>query len=228
MPIKMAIFSASVDRLRQAEKEFADLSLEAKLDLETSLFWKVPKLLANLDGFDIAAIYESDFFKMMPELTAYAESKGRSLGSVDNRGPKPGSGEPICLCDFTIPVNKKDFMETVSRLPARGSTLDIPIPKGRKIENVSNIVFFENTDRRIQILTSFESYITSLTMRQAHELTAGYPFVSPYVSYLVNLAWVERIAGRDVLLRNKGRIPLSQKRAAGFKRAYRDYLSTSR
>jgi len=62
-------------------------------------------------------------------------------------------------------------------------------------------------------------------MKDAKVLLSTYPFESPYVSYIVNLGWVESIKGRDVILKNRDIIPLSQKKASQFKQQFRDYLS---
>jgi DNA-binding LytR/AlgR family response regulator len=65
-------------------------------------------------------------------------------------------------------------------------------------------------------------------MENVRGLTAPHPFASPYVSYMVNLEWVERITARDVILKNRDTLPLSQKKAAQFKNTYREYMSILR
>jgi len=101
----------------------------------------------------------------------------------------------------------------------------IPLLKGQRSELVSDIIYFENRSRKVYVKTSESSYPTNLRMKQAKELTVALPFLSPYVGYLVNLHWVEQIGSRDIILKNKDTIPLSQKRASAFRKAYRDFYN---
>jgi hypothetical protein len=215
MPIQLALYGTSGDILKQAKNDFMKLSREAKLDLRITLFVRLSDFTRDLRRFDIAAIHENVFFTVLPELTALFKSDGfqSDIDSV------------VVVGKFTTPVNLKEFMTMVEKMPQQDIALDIPITKGCKTENVSNIIYFENICRRIHIKTAFESYLTTLTMKETQELTAAYSFASPYVSYLVNLKWVERIAERDVIMKNKDIIPLSQKKAALFKQTYREYMS---
>ena len=214
MHVKMALYGTSIDILRQAKKELAILSLEAKIDLRITLIARYSDLISDMRNYEIIAIHEDDFQKLLPEIPLFAK-----------QAAEPSPQLTTMFCSFELPVELKYFMTLFDMLPKRDSAINIPVAKGMKVEKIDSIFYFENANRRVHVKTIFESYTTVLTMREACALTAPYPFASPYVSFLLNLGQVEKIAGRDVTLRNKDIIPLSQKKAAEFKRAYREHIS---
>jgi len=215
MPIKIAIYGSCADVLKQAKKEFASISQKEKLDLGITLYVGFDGFVRDLRSFDIALIHESDFYSELPKV----------MTMFQNESFQANINSTVVVSMFTLPVKLKDFMQIVEKMPTQERVLDIPIPKGYKTESVRNIIYFENTNRRIYIKTAFESYLTSLTMKEVHEITSAHSFASPYVSYVVNMDWVEKISGRDVILKNQEIIPLSQKKAAVFKQAYRNFMS---
>lgn len=103
--------------------------------------------------------------------------------------------------------------------------INIPLRNGNKKLNISEIVFFENIDRKIFIKTNDDYFQTQLTLKQAGGLVEKYNFDSPYVSFIVNLDYIELIKGSDILLKNKQILPLSQKKSKKFKQRYKQYLS---
>jgi hypothetical protein len=215
MPIKLALYGSSADVLRQAKKEFSKISQKEKLDLGIVLYVNLDHFIRDLRGYDIALVHENDFYSEVPVIMAMLRnvSFDESINST------------VVISMFALPVDIKIFMQTVGKIPKQEATLDIPIPKGCKTENVRNIIYFENVNRRVFVKTAFESYPTSLTMKDVHKITSAFSFASPYVSYAVNLDWVEKISGRDVILKNQETIPLSQKKATQFKQAYRGFMS---
>jgi DNA-binding LytR/AlgR family response regulator len=172
--------------------------------------------MREMRQYNIVAIHEKEFLALLPEITAF----------LQNETTSNGFSSTVVIGMFKLPINPRDILMMIEKMPKQGGTLDIPIVKGCKTESISDIVYFENKNRRVNIITTLESYPTTLSMKTARELTAAHPFSSPYVSYLVNLQWVEQIAGRDVVMKNRDIIPLSQKRAARFRQDYRDYMST--
>ncbi|MCL2362406.1 MAG: LytTR family transcriptional regulator DNA-binding domain-containing protein [Defluviitaleaceae bacterium] len=216
MKIKLALCSASKDILRQARKEFSALAIETGLELEMAFFANANDLVDAFCEFDIACVHEVDFISAMPVLTAVVK---------DRSDPGMPATHKLVIGMFSIPVKPAEFMMLIAQLRHFSTTIDIPISKGRKTEIAADIIYFENINRRIHIKTAAETYPTNLTLKTARDLTVAHPFASPYVSYLVNLAWVESIASKDVVLKNKETIPLSQKKAADFRRLYGEYLS---
>ena len=215
MPIKLALYGSSADVLKQAKKEFANISQKEKLDLRITLYVDFDGFIRDLRSFDMALIHENDFYSQMPKI----------MTMFQNESFQANINSTVVIGMFTLPVNLKGFIQIVEKMPKQELTLDIPIPKGYKTENIRNIIYFENKNRRIHVKTAFESYPTSLTKKSVRELTLAHSFASPYVSYVVNMEWVEKTSGRDVILKNREVIPLSQKKAAVFKQAYRDFMS---
>ena len=215
MPIKLALYAASADVLKQAKKEFMKVSHIEKLDLGITLYVGFDGFIRDLRSFDIAVIHEEDFYSELPKI----------MTMLQNKSFQANINSTVVVGMFTLPVNLKNFMQIIEKMPKQEASLNIPITKGYKAENIRNIIYFENENRRIHVKTAFESYPTSLTMKGVHELTSTYSFASPYVSYVVNLGWVEKTSVRDVILKNQEIIPLSQKKAAQFKQAYRSYMS---
>lgn len=215
MPIDLALFGTSIAILKQASDEFSKLSHENKLDLRIVCFSRIDDFIGCICNYDIAAIYENDFSAALPKLTSV----------LINQSP---SGSTVVIGMFKIPVSLKDLMVLIGKIPSHDNALDIPISNGRKNENIKDILYFENRNRRVYVKTAYDCYPTKMSMENVRELTAPYSFASPYVSYTVNLGWVEQISGRDILLKNREIIPLSQKKAAQFKNLFRDYLSKLR
>jgi hypothetical protein len=218
MSINAALYSTSADAVRQASKELSGLSHDAKLDLHITPYTKITDVMRDMKRFHIVAVHDKDFYAVIPEITAFFQKEQTNNPAVPM--------VTVVIGMFTLPINLREFLVMIDNLPKQGNAIEIPVVKGRKTESVGNIVYFENKNRRVNIKTIIETYPTTLSMKAAYELTAAHLFSSPYVSYLVNLQWVERIAGRDVIMKNKDVIPLSQKRAARFRREYRTYMST--
>ena len=123
--------------------------------------------------------------------------------------------------EYSAPIGEPCFKKWFEHIPVQKIT--IPLPKGRKTEPVDNIAYFESKSRKVYVKTHDDYCLTSLCLKQATELTAAFEFMPPYVGYLVNLSWVEQIGARDIILKNKEVLPLSQKRASAFRKAYREF-----
>ena len=123
--------------------------------------------------------------------------------------------------EYSAPIGEPCFKKWLKHMPVQKIT--IPLPKGHKTELVDNIAYFESKSRKVYVKTHDDYYPASFSMKQAGELTEAFGFLPPYVGYLVNLSWVEQIGTRDIILKNKEVIPLSQKRASAFRKAYRDF-----
>jgi len=133
--------------------------------------------------------------------------------------------QPLLAVGYEMPVKETCFKSWVRQMPS--DNVILPIVNGQKTEPVCDIVYFENNNRKVFVKTPHERYQTILPMKMILETIQPYAFVSPYVGFAVNLEWIESIGRRDVLLKNKEIIPLSQKRAALVRKAYRDFFKTA-
>ena len=215
MPITVALCGTSENALKQAEDVFIQFSHEAGIDLHVKTHTDFSCLLQDLTKYEIIAIDEDALYSTTPDIPSLIKSVRHKYSNDSN----------VTIYILKFPIGLKQIMRMIDSIPKQDTILNIPIDKGCKTERISSIIYFENKNRRVHIKTSFESYPTDMTMKEVQELTASHSFASPYVSFLVNLEWVEQVKGRDVILKNKEIIPLSQKRAAHFKQIFRAHLS---
>ena len=216
MMVTLALCGTSKTALIRVENDFIQFSQEIGIELHTEIYTNFSCLNQDLRKFDIVVIEEDTFYSKLADITSLIESK-------KHRYDDPEVSIIIQITRF--PMRLREFVEMVSKLPKRDDTLNIPIAKGFKTEYVNNVIFFENKDRRIHIKTVNGLYQTDMSMKETLELMRPYPFASPYVSFLVNLDWVEQIKGRDVVLKSGGIVPLSQKKAAIFRQVFRVHMS---
>lgn len=89
------------------------------------------------------------------------------------------------------------------------------------------ILYFEYLNRKIYMYTKDMCYTLNgkiSTLEKELELDG---FYSPHKSFLVNMLAIYSIKGNDIYLSNQKTIPLSQKKAAAFKRQLNIYLSNT-
>jgi len=185
-------------------------------------------LLADKLNHQVQITYCGDDFESLP-----AHSPKSHILVVENEVIKTTAAKVLPMLDtlsitmaaYRLPIGESCFKSWIKLISCECIT--IPLVKGRKIELISDIAYFENKDRRINVRTADNYYATSLTMKQASELVVDHTFFSPYVGFLVNLAWVERISSRDIILNNQENIPLSQKRAATFRKQYLNFCKSN-
>ena len=106
-----------------------------------------------------------------------------------------------------------------------GEELAIPVHNGMKHEKISEIVYFEYSNRKVYVKTATNYYETKLKMIDVRGNVKNLDFEVPYASFVVNLFWVECIKGKDIVMKNGDLIPLSQKKAHTFKKAFKAFLS---
>jgi len=179
---------------------------------------------------EVAAIADSDDIPMhLPQCNILAiEDKVMDTGAssifTTLRSSVTPEHQDFSVIIYASPIGEPCFKKWLESLPPKG--ISIPLLRGRKTELVNSIAYFENKSRRVFVKTDESYYPTNLCMKQAEELVVALPFLSPYVGYLVNLGWVEQIGSRDIILKNGDTLPLSQKRASAFRKAYRDFCKS--
>ena len=90
-----------------------------------------------------------------------------------------------------------------------------------------DIYYFEYSARKIKIVTQTEEYYSAAyTLKELIKKFEQYGFLSPHKSFLVNLFHVKLIKGCEIIMDDASDtiIPLSQKRAACFKKEFNGYL----
>ena len=166
--------------------------------------------------WDMLLIENSVFYRVLPQIQAM----------MDSADPRKTIGQKIIITNFIAPITQKQVDAWFDSLGGC-ACVNIPTAAGFRAERIQDILYFENRDRKVYVKTPAGFYKSSLSLQAAAKLTAGDAFASPYVSFLVNLRWVEAVKGRDVTLKNGETLPLSQKKAAAFRRRYRACMSES-
>lgn len=90
-----------------------------------------------------------------------------------------------------------------------------------------DIYYFEYSSRRVIIHTTQGNYSASYSLKELYEKFNKYNFESPHKSFIVNLLYVKRIKGFDILLENGDIVPLAQKKAVEFKIRFNDFLQST-
>lgn len=93
--------------------------------------------------------------------------------------------------------------------------------------DIEDIYYFEYSSRQAIIHTTRENYSASYSLKELYEKFNKYNFESPHKSFIVNMLYVKRIKGFDILLENGDIVPLAQKRAVVFKNRFNDFLQST-
>lgn len=216
--MNIAICSEDRDELTVAENMIA--KIEEKQGLKVNIifagYWK--DLLLRDDLWTLSAVFISgnDWEEALPKIQmALLESDRDHPTEKDSK---------VVLSYLHHPLQEKYFTKILKMASGR-EAVSIPTKDGARSIPVRSLIYFENVGRKIVARTIREDIITKLTMTQAKRLLHQYDFfVCPYVSFLINLNYIKEICSREILMKNNRRIPLSEKRAANFKRLYRRFL----
>ncbi len=83
-----------------------------------------------------------------------------------------------------------------------------------------NILFIETKDRKIEIHTLKESFLSNETLSELEERLNSDMFFKPHNSFIVNLEHVKTHTNKDITLVSGQTIPLSRLRGNAFKKAF--------
>lgn len=92
---------------------------------------------------------------------------------------------------------------------------------------IEDIYYFEYSSRRVIIHTAKGNYNAAYSLKELYEKFSKNNFESPHKSFIVNLLYVKRIKGFDILLENGDIVPSAQKRAVEFKNKFNDFLQST-
>lgn len=215
--LNIAICAEDRETLSAAEGRIAGVAERSGIKTRFVLLDRWRELLSRPDLCTFAVIFISGglWDEAMPEVQ-------KALIEADRTHP---INKKIVLCRVKDSTLEKDGLRAM-RLAATRAVVKIPTKDGDRSVPVRDLVYFENVGRRAVARTLRGDFVTKLTMARAKQLMLGYDFfVCPYVSFLVNLNYVKEISSRDVLLKNGTRLPLSEKRASGFRKIYRRFLA---
>lgn len=215
--MNIAICAEDREVLSAAENRIGDVAGQYGIKTRFVLLERWRDLLSRPDlcTFSIVFISKEFWDEAMPEVQ-------KALIEENHRHP---SNRKVVLCLLKEPTLEKDCLKALKIAAAR-ATVKVPTKDGDRSVSVRDLIYFENAGRRAVARTLRGDIETKLTMAQAKQLMRRYDFfVCPYVSFLVNLNYVKEISSREVLLNNGAKVPLSEKRASGFRKIYRRFLA---
>lgn len=204
------------------EKEFAKVNekiqaIQMELPKINFCFFKeTEELLGNIMNLDIIAIenklFNKEFIRIQSHIYSTEEFKGK-----DKR---------IVLTNIPSSLSTETVNKWTNELSLTEQQIKIPIKGGVKDEEIKSIIYFEYSDRKVYVKTNQTYYETRYSLTEVNENFHHLDFESPYVSYVVNLNWVEKVISKDIVMKNGDVIPLSQKKAHNFRKKFKEYLST--
>ncbi len=129
------------------------------------------------------------------------------------------------------PVNElelhKQFDEAIAyHFQLEESEIEFQTIQGIIRKKPSEILYFEYQNRFVSTVTTKDSFLLKKRITDISLEMEGYHFAIPHKSFVVNLYHVKGIRGNDIILSSDQTIPLSQKKAAQFRKQLNCYLSS--
>lgn len=86
------------------------------------------------------------------------------------------------------------------------------------------LIFIEYHLRSIKLITTQSIYFAKEKIGECGERLKPYGFIMTHKSFIVNLLWIQKIQGYDLILKNGEVIPIAQKRGILVRREWNQYL----
>lgn len=96
---------------------------------------------------------------------------------------------------------------------------------GRHTFDISSIYYIEYNRRVVKIISTDGVYEIYMALKKVADIVSSYDFASPHQCFLVNLYHVQNIIKDEIIMINDDHIPLSQKKAADFKKVHNKFIS---
>lgn len=202
------IFNATANIIRNAQTYLCHLNICHYDHLET--------LLQDILTIDVIAIDQQWFHQYVHSIQTILMERSKNVSSL----------KKMIITSLKPSFDERMVDQWLSALDVKKETITVPIKNGVRYEMLEDILYFEYVDRKVYIKTKSDCYETRLKLREVKELLKHANFISPYVSFIINLLWVECMQSKDIKMKNGDLIPLSQKRAHDFRKTWKDYLST--
>lgn len=131
---------------------------------------------------------------------------------------------------LTKPVKEEQLSEIINFLIERESEqkkLMLKDGEDMVFVPVGDIIYMEAQNQDIRIVTESKEYFRRYNMKDYEEELKSYFFVRCHRGYLVNLAYVVRVSGREVTMNNGESIPMSRMKEKSIKEALLTYVKRS-
>lgn len=90
--------------------------------------------------------------------------------------------------------------------------------------DINDIYYFEYVNRRIKIKTKHGKYYFESQMKNMVEAMQAYSFENCHRNFLVNLNYVQKVKGYELLLHNGERLPVAQKKSSKFRKKLNEFI----
>ncbi|SFL36468.1 two component transcriptional regulator, LytTR family [Lachnospiraceae bacterium KH1T2] len=131
---------------------------------------------------------------------------------------------------LTKPVDEKQLSEIINYLIEQKSKEKKIILKDEEdlmMVAVKDIIYFEAQNQDIKIITLKKEYTRRYNLRDYEEELSEYGFIRCHRSYLVNLEHVSRISGKEMIMDNDHKIPLSRMKEKKVRQALFSFVEKS-
>lgn len=86
------------------------------------------------------------------------------------------------------------------------------------------IHYFEYTGRKVKMVMDTQSVFVLYTLKELKTMFEPHEFDMPHRAFIINLRKVELLKQYEIILENGDSIPIAQKKAAAFRKAFEQYL----
>ena len=125
------------------------------------------------------------------------------------------------------PLSENEFFscldKVVNKQQKQQATILVQTESGIQKVIVQDIVCIESQKHNLLITTKNGSLITRMTINQIEDLLNNQFFISPHRSYLVNIAYIERINKSEIQLIKELIIPIARGKWQLINKCYLDY-----
>lgn len=128
---------------------------------------------------------------------------------------------------FVKPVVQKDIDGVLTSYIMQEQKLAplIVINEGeRSVVQAKDVLYLEGAGKYCTVRTTQETYNSSKTLSQVHELLPQHCFYRSHKSYVVNLYSIQSFENGTIVLTNGEAVQLGRNKVAEFKRIYRQFV----
>lgn len=193
--------------LLRSAKKFHIIFLDIKMD--------------NMDGIEVAKMIRADDKRVKIIYVTNFSNYQTDAFSVRAFGYVT---KPIT---YEILHKQLDDVIEYSQLEENRAAFTFDTDLGIKTLNIDDIYYFESYNHKIKVVTKGRSLEISDSINNVLNNFKSYGFSMPHKSFVINLLYVSSIKGYDITLTDGDIIPISQKRAVGFKSEFHSFLKNN-
>ena len=175
----------------------------------------------NMDGIEVAKMIRADDKRVKIIYVTNFSNYQTDAFSVRAFGYVT---KPIT---YEILHKQLDDVIEYSQLEENRAAFTFDTDLGIKTLNIDDIYYFESYNHKIKVVTKGRSLEISDSINNVLNNFKSYGFSMPHKSFVINLLYVSSIKGYDITLTDGDIIPISQKRAVGFKSEFHSFLKNN-